>query len=131
MGRCAGTGGCPEERSETAPRWLVEPSGAACGRLEDTCKAKRLIANDGVELRSAHLSCFAYRDPLAGVDLIRTALSRAAERGFPALLVAVDASDADELRRSWTESEIVIAPATVYGSGLKPGSQWNINTAEI
>jgi len=70
------TGGCyasldgnPAERSETSPLWLLEPDGSACGRLEDTRRAKRLIADDGVEMRSAHLSCFAYQDPRAGAVL--------------------------------------------------------------
>ena len=59
-GRYACPGGNPPERSEMEPLWLMEPGGQACGRLEDTRRAKRLIADDGIEMRSAHLSCFAY-----------------------------------------------------------------------
>lgn len=130
-GQCVGIGGFPEMRSEQPPLWLVKSDGAACGRLEDTRQAKRLISDDDMELRSAHLSCFAFRDPLAGAALLKVASRLAAIRGFPALFFSVAVPVARVLCRDWTESEIVIAPATVYGTGLEPQVSWNINTAEI
>src|SRR5262249_52747951 len=87
-GRYASLEGFPAERSWPEPLWLMEPAGRACGRLEDTQRAKRLIADDGVEMRSAHLSCFAWRDLAAGVELLQIARRRGASRGFPALFVA-------------------------------------------
>jgi hypothetical protein len=124
-------GGNPAERSEAAPQWLVAPDGRACGRLEDTRRAKRLIADDGTEMRSAHLSCFAFQDPGAGADLLRDALRRAAGQGLPALFVAVVPPDAEAIGRHLGGREVVAAPATIYGTGLEPGPLWNINTAEI
>jgi hypothetical protein len=103
----------------------------ACGRLEDTRRAKRLIADDGAEMISAHLSCFAYADPCAGAILLQEALRRAAELGFPALFVAVAPSDATPLCQAVRANDVVTAPATIYGTGLEPGPLWNINTAEI
>jgi hypothetical protein len=130
-GRYACPGGHPAERSETEPLWLMEPEGRACGRLEDTRRAKRLIADDGVEMLSAHLSCFAYQDPSAGIKLLRVALGHAARRGLPALFVAVAAPDAADFCRPLEGTAVVLAPATVYGTGLEAGPLWNINTAEI
>lgn len=130
-GRYACPGGNPAERSGTEPLWLLEPGGSACGRLEDTSRAKRLITDDGLEMRSAHLSCFAYRDPQAAVELLRVALRHTADRGLPALFVAIAAGEAGELCRQLEGIEVVLAPATIYGAGLQPGPIWNINTAEI
>jgi hypothetical protein len=130
-GRYACPGGDPAERSETEPFWLMEPTGRACGRLEDTRRAKRLIADDGREMRSAHLSCFAYQDPDAGINLLRVALGHAAHRRLPALFVAIATPDAEDFCRPLAGSSAVLAPATVYGTGLQAGPLWNINTAEI
>ncbi len=130
-GRYACPGGNPAERSEMEPLWLMEPGGQASGRLEDTHRAKRLIADDGVEMRSAHLSCFAYQNLRAGVELLRVALWHAARRSLPALFVAVAASEAKDFSQPLEGLGVVLAPATIYGTGLEPGPIWNINTAEI
>jgi hypothetical protein len=130
-GRYASPGGNPAERSEMEPVWLMEPGGGACGRLEDTRRGKRLIADDGQEMRSAHLSCFAYRDAHAAVELLQIALRHAGGRGLPALFVAVDAAEAKGFCQLLEGMEVVLAPATIYGACLEPGPIWNINTAEI
>lgn len=130
-GNYACFGGDAAARSETEPLWLVEPGGRACGRLEDTRRAKRLIADDGVEMRSAHLSCFAYLDRAAGVRLLQVALRRAAGRSFPALFVAIAASEAEAFCQALGEMNVVAAPATVFGTGIEPVPLWKINTAEI
>jgi hypothetical protein len=130
-GRYACPGGNPAERSEMEPVWLVEPGGRACGRLEDTRRAKRLIGDDGVEMRSGHLSCFAYQAPSAGAELLSVALRHAAGRGLPALFVAVPATEAEDFCDALKGWGVVLAPATIYGTGLEPGPIWNINTAEI
>jgi hypothetical protein len=130
-GRCASPGGTPAERSEMEPVWLMHPGGASCGRLEDTRRAKRLVADGGAEMRSAHLGGFAFRDPRAGANLLREALRRAALLDFPALFVAVAAPEAEGIRQALEGMEVVAAPATVFGTGLEPFPLWNINTAEI
>lgn len=130
-GRYASLGGEPGERSEMEPLWLMAPNGQACGRLEDTRRAKRLIGDDGMEMRSAHLSCFAYQEAGAGVALLEAARQCAGSRGFPALFVAVAASDAQVIGKALEGTDVVIAPATVFGFGLEPGPLWNLNTAEI
>ena len=124
-------GGDPVQRSETDPVWLVDPDGRACGRLEDTLRAKRLFADDGSEMRSAHLSCFAYDDLSSGADLLRHALRLSADRGFPDLFVSVPFGDAPAWREAFRKLEVVLAPATVFGTGLEPASLWNVNVTEI
>jgi hypothetical protein len=139
LGRYAALGGFPAQRSETAPIWLLHTERTACGLLEDTLKAKRLIADDGQELRSAHLSFFAFATAEAGAELLAVALRHAARLGFPALFVAAAVPDADRLCRALTllqgtgqgRGEVVTAPATIYGTGLAVGPLWNINTSEI
>jgi hypothetical protein len=130
-GRYASPGGDPAERSEIVPVWLTHPDGSACGRLEDTRRAKRLIADDGTEMRSAHLSAFAFGDLPSGVELLYEAIRRAGSLRFPALFVAVPAAEAEGIRAALPEVEAVAAPATVFGAGLAPFPLWNINTTEI
>jgi hypothetical protein len=114
-----------------APVWLLDPSGAACGRLEDTRRGKRLLLGDGSELVSAHLACFAFRDLQAGAGLLRAAVGRAADVGCPALFVAVAADEAEAVGAALAGHEVTMAPATVYGVGPPAGLAWHINTSEI
>jgi hypothetical protein len=130
-GRFAGLGGTPTERSEHAPEWLLHPERMACGLLEDTRRAKRLIADDGSEMCSMHLSHFAYRTVEAGAELLEVALSRTARLDVPALFVSVAVRDVDDLCWALGGIEAVAAPATVYGAGLSMEPEWNINTSEI
>src|SRR5262249_36140838 len=129
-GRYASSGGAPVERSEITPLWLMHSDGSACGLLEDTRRAKRLIA-EGSELLSAHFSYFAYRTPAAGAELLHEALCRAARLGFPALFVAVPEREAPRLCEILGGRDVVVAPAIVYGAGLDAGPDWNVNTSEI
>ena len=126
---------CPvgaPSRSEMARCWLVDPGGSACGCLEDTLRSKRLYdADDGSEIRSAHLSSFAYESPERGVGLLRAALAGTARQGLRHLFVAVPAGDAAAFATQFGDEVDVIAPATVFGTGLAPGCPWNINTSEI
>jgi hypothetical protein len=108
----------------------MHAEGSACGMLEDTRKAKRLILLDGSELLSAHLSCFAYSDVSAGAELVRAALTHAGNLGFPALFVGVPALETGLLCHHWRDLETLVAPAVVYGVGFSPGL-WNVNTSEI
>ena len=130
-GRYACPAGQPAVRSEMLPMWLMSPDGSACGLLEDTRKAKRLIAENGSELLSAHLSCFAFESPNPGAQLIQVALRHCVRRRFPALFVAVANSDVKGLQQALGQIAAVVAPATIYGAGFVPGSIWNINSSEI
>ena len=130
LGRYACPTGEVAERSQITPVWLMNPDGSACGMLEDTRNAKRLITGDGLELLSAHLSCFAYRTVSAGAELIGVALRHAVRLGLPALFVSMAEPDAQNLRVSLHHFDVLAAPAIVYGTGLMAGA-WNINSSEI
>ena len=130
-GHYSSPGGQPAARSLMPATWLVATDGMATGLLEDTRRAKRLWADPGKELVSAHLSRFAYRSVAAGAALVREALRRSAALRYPALFVAVPAADADRFTTALDGIECVRAPATVYGHGLPSGPPWHVNTAEI
>jgi GNAT superfamily N-acetyltransferase len=129
--RVSTNGGNPAERSETLPLWLVAPDGSACGRLEDTRRAKRLIADDGSEMAAAHLSCIGYTSHAALAELLRAARGAAFTRGFPALFAAVPLEESEAVLAAVGEPGVIVAPATVFAAGFAPGEQWSINTAEI
>ena len=124
-------GGIALERSEIAPVWLRYPSGSACGRLEDTRRAKRLYTAEGAELLSAHLSFFAFDDVGRAVELLQHAMARARRLGFPALFCSVPLNQAEPLTAALPRGIATPAPATVYGTGFPRGFAWHINTAEI
>ena len=130
-GSYACRGGDPSERSEMTPLWLMAPDERACGRLEDTRRAKRLMVDDGAEMRSAHLSCFAYAEPISGAGLLRMALRQAARHGFPGLFVSVPAGKAPALREALNDEKLTVAPATVFGACLESWDSWMMNSAEI
>src|SRR5260221_3640788 len=126
-GRFSTPGGIPEERSEMSPVWLMHPTGLACGLVEDTRRAKRLLADDGAELRSGHLSFFAFATPAAGAELLRVAARQAGRFVHPSLFVSVAPPDATELEHALGAIDKVIAPATIYAAQLKDAESWNIN----
>ncbi len=121
----------PEVRSLLPPRWLVAADGAACGRLEDTLRAKRLHAGDGEDMRSAHLSCLAWRDPAAGLRLLEAALAAAARAGYPLLFTAMAPAQAEALRAPLGARLRSLATATVFATGTDSPGRWLIDTAEI
>jgi hypothetical protein len=130
-GRYGSPGGFPEERSQMPPVWLLHPDGLACGRLEDTRRAKRLTEVGGGEMVSGHLAAFAFKTPQAGADLIRVALRQGRAAGLPALFVSVAEPESVTLRDALGPVECVVAPATVFGVGLDPGPLWAVNSSEI
>jgi hypothetical protein len=121
----------PTLRSDMAPVPIALPNGDACGFIEDTRRAKRLMLEDGTEMLSAHLSHFAYRTTADGARLINVARSQAASLGFPALFFAVYRPDARLFLNALAASDATVATATVYGCGLPNNAAWNINTSEI
>jgi hypothetical protein len=130
----AAVGGKPALRSSIDPCWLVHRDGAACGRLEDTRLAKRLWADDGTELLSAHLACFACATPPAGAAVIREALGLAADLGLGAMFLSVPPGDADALMAALPDVHCTVAPATIFGAGFDAeagSSSWRFNSSEI
>jgi hypothetical protein len=130
-GRHAPLGGTPTERSSIPPTWLIHPDGLACGRIENTALAKRLIDSDGSEMHSAHLACFAWRTPAAGVALISAAREQVWRTKRQAMFVSVAAGDSPAMDVALGSAPRVVAPATIYGVGLSKDAAWNINTSEI
>lgn len=124
-------GGDPFRRSLAAPRFLSQPDGSAAGILEDTRAGKRLIADDGREMRHAHLSRFSFATSAAGAGLIRQALPLAAMAGFDGLFTAMPESGSSSLREALGDLRWTEATATVYGHGLPAGADWEISTSEI
>jgi hypothetical protein len=90
-----------------------------------------LIVTDGSEMISAHLSCIGYAGSAALAELLRTASEAAAARGFPALFAAIPADEAPGVLEALGYSGVVVAPATVFASGLEPNRAWSVNSAEI
>jgi hypothetical protein len=127
----AGPAGTPAERSQMQPIWLMHPEGTACGLLEDTRRAKRLIADDGVEMTSAHLSNFAFRTIADGAAVLAIARALAGRQGFPALFVAQRGALGPDTLGALAGGDVVAAPATIYGAELPPGPEWIVNTSEI
>ena len=133
-GSYAPLGGNTEWRSVRAPTFLMAPDGCACGVLEDTRQAKRLLLDDGGEMVSVHLSKFAYADVQAGAALLRKALARRGGRDpAPALFVSVPGIDTAAFVRLLGDiPNVVQAPATIYAAGLAASDRsWNLSTAEI
>ena len=133
-GRFAPLGGGAEGRSARAATYLTASDGGACGVLEDTRRAKRLLLDDGGELVSAHFSKFAYADVGAGAALLRGALARCGQtKQAPALFVSVPEVDTEAFVRLLGDvPDVVQAPATIYAVGLPvSGASWNLSTAEI
>ncbi len=130
-GRYAALGAVAEDRSQLNPTWIVHPSGEACGRLEDTRRAKRLIDGEDKEMVSAHLANFVFSRPQAGAELVGAARRLAATHGLPAMFVAVGEKDYAAIEGALAGVEKVVAPATVYGAGLREAAGWNINSSEI
>jgi hypothetical protein len=131
-GRYALLGGSPGDRSDSPPAWLAHPSGLACARFEDRRKVRRLIADDGVELRPAYLSCFAFQDPRAALELIGAAAARAGALGFRALRICLPPSDLAQLRPGLGSDLMVGGGGSVFATAAaKEKAPWNLNAAEI
>jgi hypothetical protein len=134
MGAFAPLGGDSGPRSCTQPVALLAPDSSACGILEDTRLAKRLLSSDRKEMVAAHLSSFAFANPAAGAQLIRQALVRCASRKIaPAMFVAVPSSQAAAITALLCDLHgTVKAPAAIYGTEPEfSHADWNIGSSEI
>jgi hypothetical protein len=112
------------------PTGLLSNRGAACGILTDTLESKRLYSGS-TELVSAHLSQFAYDRLEDGIDVVRTALRLCSERDIPALFLSLPQTKLAEWKEHEHYPHSTFSGATIYGLGLEPGHQWNINTSEV
>lgn len=131
LGRYACATASPFERSQIGAMPLMHPGRSACGLVEDTRRCKRLYADDTTELRSAHLTFFAWRNPAAAAELLEAAIEWAGEKGYPTIFVAVAPPDVEPLEAALGPMDKVVAPATIYGHGFNDDAVWNINTSEI
>jgi hypothetical protein len=116
-------------------RSILEPLpviyGDASAVLEDTLRGKRLWMEDGRELRSAHVSSFRFATATCGADLLRSALVKAQQAGFPAIFVAMPVSAWQSLRAYLPDLHADEAMATLFGHELPSGFDWWVDTAEI
>lgn len=125
-------GGNPHLRSQMQPLGLVSSKTPACGLLEDTHRAKRLLLAPGKEIEAAHLSRFAFATPESGADIIRHAATLCAKSGIPKLFLSIPATTTPALLPSLQNLQFQQAPATVYACGFPASStNWWIDTAEI
>ena len=131
LGRYTVSGGDPEARSSVPPAWLVHPNGRACARFEDRRNVRRLITDDGSELKPAYLCCFAFDDAHAAVDLVIAALHRADALGYRALRLCVPPGDLSALQCLLGPGVIAGVPGAVYAVEGLPPAEWNINAAEV
>lgn len=119
------------ERSEMTPQWLCAPDGSACGRVEDTLLAKRLVTTVGVDLRTAHVSAFAWHEATAGAALLRQAAAVAAAQGHDGVFVALPVPDADRICIALQDHPYQRAAAGVYGAGAPASLRWLLDSAEM
>lgn len=122
--------GRSELRSELAPEWLT--CGGAQGLLEDTRKGKRLLHEDGSEMRAAHLSRLRYEHEREAAALLEQAAFRCARQGIPTLFTCLPERAARRLLPHLQAFSVNPAPATVYGVGFPEGcDEWWLDSAEI
>ena len=121
----------PAMRSIMTPQWLLADDGSACGRIEDTLRAKRVTTNTAEDMRSAHLSCFSYRTLSDGLNVLNAALALAATSGYPLLFVAIAPADTAAMQAAVSHRIQSVSTATVFSTYQTLPGHWNINTAEI
>jgi len=126
-------GGQSSTRSLMLPIGLIASDGSVCGVLEDTRRCKRLFRSDGIEMVSAHLSCFGFRSVESAAAMILAALNRCSSLGIPALFVCVRPEDVRPILQfsQVEDAQTVEASATVFGNSFEGPGKWSINTAEI
>lgn len=123
--------GLSAERALMTPIGLVDSSGGACGKLEDTRRGKRLFLQTGEELLSAHLSNWAWTDARLGAKVLLQALSIGIQHGFKAIFAALPRKSYSQVLPYLQQAQIQEAPATIFGAGFAPHHDWWIDTAEI
>ncbi len=124
--------GNPLLRSSIGSIELATCDGRACGRLEDTRLAKRLLVSPNDEIRAAHLSRFAFATVSDGAQLLLGAAARCAAMDIPTLFAAVPAAVAPSLAAALSSPALQEIRATVFGCGFgDEAADWWVDTAEI
>jgi len=123
-------GGTRGDRSTVEGEAFRAVDGSACGLLEDTRNAKRLLLTGGREILSAHLSSFSARSSEGARALIDATRERAAELGFDSLFVSPPDSASGRLDLESLDG-VGVASADVFAVRVSSESPWAINTAEI
>lgn len=123
--------GAPLLRSMIDVQQFCHVNETACGLLEDTRRGKRLIQSSGEEINSAHLSRFSWSDQTAAVELLKYALNRSLELGFPAMFCSMPSSAWAQLKPLLHALESQQTSATVYGYHVPDSRDWWIDTSEI
>jgi hypothetical protein len=124
--------GDPQDRSEMPMQWWIAKDERACGRLEDTRRAKRLFRDDGGEMVSAHLAAFAYSTVESANEILDAALEGAASAGAPALFLArPDSRGVLPAALERIAAGTIESRATIYAAGISERLPWNIFTSEI
>lgn len=119
-------------RSNLPVEYLTSANGLACGCLEDTTLAKRLILSSGKEMRTAHLSRFTYEDADSAAQLLRAVSNRCSELGYSAFFTSIPSSLEKEILSIRDLPETTLAPATVFGCGdWDLNKDWFIDSAAI
>lgn len=123
------TGGKHVLRSLSEPVPII--SGDASAVLEDTRRGKRLWIENGSELLSAHVSDFHFATAAFGAAVLRSALLKAQQAGFPAIFVAMPVSAWQSLCAYLPDLHADEAMAALFGHELPFGFDWWVDTAEI
>ena len=131
--RVASLGGDPGLRAHWRPTWLATPERTACACVEDNRLAKRLMASDGEELLSRHLTFFGAQSNDEAARILPAALAIAARDGVPSLYAVLHPDDAAALNTSVLDGAAHITGATIYAySPVKlPAVAWTLHAAEI
>lgn len=130
-GRFVISGGDSAERSQGQPIGLISHDGNGCGIVEDTRRCKLLYREDGSEIVSAHLSSFGYQTPDGAAKLLRAAMCQCWQMNMPALFVSLPRRESHTIVKLLDCSDVMMAPATVFGLGFPQGADWSVNTSEI
>ena len=118
-------------RSLIAVERLHHINETACGLLEDTRCGKRLMLASGEEIVSSHLSHFRWSDLAAAADLVKHALDRSFELGFPAMFCSMPSAAWLQLKPLLHGIECQQTSATIYGYLVPDSLEWWIDTSEI
>lgn len=118
-------------RSLIAVQRFCHVDGTVCGLLEDTRRGKRLIQASGGEIVSAHLSRFRWSDIAAAAELLKHALKRSFELGFPAMFCSMPSGAWVQLKPLLHGIDYQQTSATVYGYQVPDNRDWWIDTSEI
>jgi hypothetical protein len=104
----------------------------AYGRIVDTRLGKQLWQSNGHELISAHLIDLQFDSIDDLVTLVKAAIIKAAECGFPGLFLALPETSEfpSILSKNFPDVGITLAGAAIYGTGM-PTGDWMVNTSEI